>query len=337
MPAADDRVGVERHRHAGVGEHVVALAAAIKGERVGRSAARRTEERARAAVGRRALVAGDAGLVVVEEVRGDVAAAFVEVVAGQRREVVVLAVTVLRDARRTVEFDALVILLQDDVDGTGDRVRTVDRRAADRHDFDTVDEARRDLAEVDRAAGNRAEDRRRGRADEAHAVDERQRALRAEVVEVGEGLAGAEAALRARDAVARHAEARQLQQRLAKVGKAALLEQFAVQRGHRLVGDRRLGDARTGDKDFRRTGFSGRLFGLGCGRGSRVLGVGSSREHERREHRSRCCKRVQTTARKGEVGHEAPILLQVVPGVPSPFRFATKMNGVSQRFATHVA
>src|SRR3546814_8354292 len=55
----------------------------------------------------------------------------------------------LADPILGVERDALIIVLGDDVDRPRDRIRSVDRRPADRDRLDAIDDDRRDDVEID--------------------------------------------------------------------------------------------------------------------------------------------------------------------------------------------
>ena len=89
-----------------------------------------------------------------------------------------------------IEIEAFVIALEDDVDGAGDGVRPVNRRAADRDRFDAVNQLGVDRVQIDLGTGvGWAEDARGIRTDEAATVDQRQRSLIAETEKVDERLA----------------------------------------------------------------------------------------------------------------------------------------------------
>src|SRR4051794_29624228 len=65
--------------------------------------------------------------LVVFRRSSQVGAAVHEVLAGQRADAVIVVVTALGDAVLSVDVDALIIVLEDDVDGARDGVRTIDR------------------------------------------------------------------------------------------------------------------------------------------------------------------------------------------------------------------
>jgi hypothetical protein len=91
----------------------------------------------------------------------------------------------VRGGHRPVE-----LLARDDVDDARDRVRAVDRRRAILEDLDAVDHGERDRVEV----GRRGDTAGRRAVDPAHAVDQHEHALGAEVAQVGLDRAGADAA-----------------------------------------------------------------------------------------------------------------------------------------------
>ncbi len=85
-------------------------------------------------------------------------------------------VAVLSDAVVRRHFEALEVVLEDEVDDAGDGVRTVHGRGAAGDDVDAVDQAGRDRADVDHAGGRGGRD--------ALAVDQDQGALRAETTKI---------------------------------------------------------------------------------------------------------------------------------------------------------
>ena len=199
-----------------------------------------------------ALAAKQAVVVVIFRIDGDVAATTREVLADERTDALVAQVTALADPGLPVEVDALVIVLQDDVDRAGDRVRAIDGGAADRHGVDALDQFGRDRIQVDLpAAARRRKDGRGIGTDEAPAVDQRQRALRAQAVQVDEALADAEpVALVAQRRAVRHRKTRQLIDRIGDIGIAAIVEQLRIDDVGRLgIVDRGAPNARSGDDD----------------------------------------------------------------------------------------
>ncbi len=125
-----------------------------------------------------------------------------------------------------LELDALELVFQDDIDRARDRVRSVDRRTSDRKHLDMIDQDRRDGVEIDLlTCGRAAKGAGRGGCiarDEAAAVDEHKRSLRAEAVEVDELLADGRTRLLAAIVGSRDAERRQLVQRIGGVDEAAI-------------------------------------------------------------------------------------------------------------------
>ena len=242
-----------------------------------------------------AIVVNQAAALVIFHRDGDVAASVGEIRTGKTTDAPVRRMSIaisrriapeaalLCPAILAVEIDPLVIVLQDYVDRTGDRVRTVDRRTADRERLDAVDQLGVDLPEVDLLARvGRAEDARGVRADEPAAVDQHQRALAAEAEEVDERLAAAErTALGGADRRASgDAELRQFVQRICRVDESALLDRRRIEdrRGLDRV-EVRLGDARAGNDDAACGGSPGR-----CGR---VLALGLEAGGARRRIRQR--------------------------------------------------
>ena len=255
---------VEGEREAGIGEDGVMQAALVEQELGRRGGIRVGAEEG-------ALAAGDvgpggiaeAGLPVVIDIERDVAAPFAEITPDEEVEVLVRDVAPLAHAARGGEVEALKVVLEDDVDGARDRIGAVDRRTADRHHVDPIHQSGGDLPQIHGRALHRAEDRGGRRADEAVAVDQRQRALRAQIVEVGEGLPGAERALRSVRAVARAAEAGQLGQGIAQIGVAERGDGIRTHRGDRLRGDRGLRQARAGHHDHIAGPGLRRRYGIG--------------------------------------------------------------------------
>ena len=212
----------------------------------------------------------------------DVAAPVGEVGAEQRADALGVGVVLTRAAELHVDVGALVVVLEDDVDRAGDRVRAVDRRTAHRDRLDALDQLGRDVVQVHLAArGYRATERRRVGGDEAPAVDERQRALRAQAVQVHEALCDAVGRLHVAGAGRRHAEARQFRQGLADVGVAPLVEHLVGHdRGRFQPVEVRARDARTGDDDFLQAVVRGRVLGDRLG----VLRAGRGAEHQADRH-----------------------------------------------------
>ncbi len=181
--------------------------------------------------------------------------------------------------------DAAVLLARDDVDHAADRVGAVDRRRAILEHLDVIDHAERDRVEV----GGRRHARRRRAVDPAHAVDEHEHALGAEVAQVGLDRAGADAAAvgrvaevaaRVELAVDRAAGHRQLLQDVADRHQAGAIEILAGQAQHRRGLAERIADARAGDHDD--LGVADEiLVGDGRGRGVGRGGVGRGLDRRR--------------------------------------------------------
>src|SRR6185312_4362824 len=113
----------------------------------------------------------------------NVAAAVGEVLAEGRGDEVDRAIAIFGFAALAANSEAVVILLQDEVDDAGDGVGTVYGRLTAGHDVDAVDEVLRNVVDVD------VEDARRA-GDEAPAVDQHKRAVRAEAAKIEEVLTG---------------------------------------------------------------------------------------------------------------------------------------------------
>ena len=183
--------------------------------------------------------------------KGHVAAPVGEVGAEQRTDALLSRILPGGAPSLDVDVHALVVLLEDDVDGAGDGIRAVDRRTADRDRLDGGDQLGRNDVEVDLATGRcDAADGGRVRRHEAAAVDEGQRALRAEREQINETLRDPVGRLHVA-AVRRNAERGHGGQRLADVGEAALIYRCRGNHGRGLeafeIGTR---DARTGDHDL---------------------------------------------------------------------------------------
>ena len=81
----------------------------------------------------------------------DVAAAIVKIGTDNTGKLVFEAVTFLGEAHLTVEFEAIEVLLQDEVGNTGDSVGTVGCRSTTRDNFNALDSGRRDRRDVGNA------------------------------------------------------------------------------------------------------------------------------------------------------------------------------------------
>ena len=164
-----------------------------------------------------------------------VALAVCKVLAPQRAHAPRLRIVPIRLTELDVEVQAFVVLLQDDVDGTGDGVGTVNGRATDRNRFHALDELRRNHVQVHlttrrhcAAGGGRIA------RDEAATIDEGQRALRAEAVQVDVALRNAVGRLHVRRVRRWHTEARHFGQGSAHIRVATLIERDARDHGGRL-------------------------------------------------------------------------------------------------------
>ena len=126
----------------------------------------------------RALARQQAAILIVCEVADERPAVVgAEAGAGGDGAQISRVVALLGDPVLAPELDAVEAVLEDEVDDAGDGLRAVDGRCAAGHDLDAVDEVGRDVVEVDR--------RRTGQTrDEAAAVNEHERAVRAEVAQV---------------------------------------------------------------------------------------------------------------------------------------------------------
>ncbi|MNX91232.1 hypothetical protein D3C86_1233050 [compost metagenome] len=187
-----------------------------------------------------------------------------------------------------VHFQAVKLLLRHDVDHASDGVRTVHGAAGRLDRLNPVDQCGRDRREVDLAASTGArEDRRDVGADETTPVHQHQRAVGAQVEEVDEAAAHAEACLIAvrRD---RHASDRLLVQRLGDVREALVVDGF--RRNNRQRRRRRQivpANTRPGHDDFAQ--FGGFLI-LRCRRGVN----GGGRRHGDKPCKDRRPKQVVT-------------------------------------------
>ncbi|MOA13359.1 hypothetical protein D3C78_1334080 [compost metagenome] len=96
-------------------------------------------------------------------------------------QALVVTAAALTGAALEVDVDAVDLVLEDDVDHPGNRVRTVNRRGAAAENFDTFDDCRRNIRQVGEV--DLAVVRRRVVGDPA-AVDQHQRMVRAEAAQV---------------------------------------------------------------------------------------------------------------------------------------------------------
>lgn len=212
------------------------------------------------------------GVVVgVVHVEGDIAGAFGKIASPDERGIVAGAIALAGDVPLRVDAEALEILLHDEVDDAGDRVRSIDRRCPTREDLDPLDQGRRDEVEVSLRSPEGAP------RHHALAVDERQRARRTQSsqVDVGDttgaawigGLGEGEIPLDRRQAIEQGVYA------LRALGLELLV-------AHHLQGsrsrERRLANARAGDYDALQHGWTLAAGGRGRGRRRHRLIGGSS-------------------------------------------------------------
>jgi len=144
------------------------------------------------------------------------------------------------------ELDAFVVILEDEVDDAGDRVRTVDRRIAAGDDVDPLDEVSRDGVHVRRVGVEQHVAR-----NVAAAVDENQRALRAEAAQIEQVQTGSAEELGRVRLAERAAQGRKVVEGVTDRDAAGFEELFAADRSHRNGGfEVGTTDARTGNDDF---------------------------------------------------------------------------------------
>jgi len=185
--------------------------------------------------------------------------AAIKVAAHQQADILGFTVVAVGDAVLGVDFDAVEVLLQAEVDDAGDGVRTVGGGFTAGHDFDALNQARRNGVQVDRAV-------RVGRRDTA-AIHQDQGAVGAEAAQFDLRLAGT-AGVVGGGGHGRN-ELGQFVQKGFDRHDAGILQGFSTDRHDRGVGPIVLaGDARAGDNDF--FDFSRALFG--CKSGGRHYG-----------------------------------------------------------------
>ena len=144
-------VGAVRRILEVIGVRAVAVRAEVAVHEVVALRDRRTRAAAEIVGCRPALVAPDRRGLVVLHAREDVQSTEVEAV-GECHGLVGAA-AVLREADASVEVGAVELLLQDDVDDAGDRVRAVQRRLAARQDVDPLDQRHRYAADAREGVG----------------------------------------------------------------------------------------------------------------------------------------------------------------------------------------
>ena len=221
----------------------------------------------------------------------DVAAPVAEVLSGEQRGEARRAVAILRHAHLRPRSDALKVAPQDEVGDAGDAVGAVHRADRAGQHVDARDQVGRDRVDVDRGVA-------RFGGDMASAVDQRQRAIDAQVAQVqlvqsdlAELPGRHRVAAAAPRAVARSDQRRHAQQEVGDVGVARFLDVARVGRddrvGRLVIGPR---DAAAGNDDLAAVGLGRRVLrhvagpgdgggGVGRRRGLRVRG---GREEERR-------------------------------------------------------
>ena len=179
---------------------------------------------------------------------------------GDRASDLRIVVSVFADGGLGVDFQPLEILLHDEVNDTGNGVRTIDRRSAAGENLDPLDQGRGDEVNVRRDENGVA-------GLQALAVDQNEGAARAEAPQVDRrgsgGAVGQILALASENL-------RQVVDEVFDVDRALKLDLAVVDRGDRAdAGQVPGGDARPGDHNFVDGGV-----GAGDGGGSRSGGVG---------------------------------------------------------------
>ncbi len=192
---------------------------------------------------------------------GDVAPALREVGARRDREQTLPGIAIAGDPGLGAHPHAIEMIVHDEVDHARDRVGAVDSGFAAGQHVDVLNEVAGDGVDVDRRIARKARNM-------ATAIDQHQRALRAQIAQIEQIEAGcADPRIVARIVAGRR---RALQRRIAgqeigQVRRAGLLDRCRGQRNDRTgrVEIGRLADAATGDDDGR--------SGLGCAFVGRLL------------------------------------------------------------------
>ncbi len=161
----------------------------------------------------------DAPVAVIGAAEEEIAASVGEARAIGRAERQLLPVALRGDARTCAQRQAALILLGDDVDHARDRVRTIDRRGAAGDDLDPVDEIAGDRRQADEIADPRV---RHG----AAAVDEDERAVRAQVTQFDRAEARILRVAGDRRIIVRRRQLRQVGKRLAEFAIARFEQIF---------------------------------------------------------------------------------------------------------------
>ena len=196
----------------------------------------------------------EAVLPRIFEIDRDVAAAVGEILAGEQAAIIGSGIAVRGDVTLAANLQTFEMILEDEVHDASDRVRTIDCRAAAGDDVDTLDQVARDGVDVGR-------DRvvEHVRSDVTAAVDEDQRALRTQAVEIDQVEAGGAEETSRVCLAERVGSAGQLVEHFTDVGRAGLQQFGSADRVDRNRGRAvRIADARSGDDDL-----AGRVVGSG--------------------------------------------------------------------------
>ena len=233
-----------------------------------------TDVRQRTALHETAIVGPDR--ITVGQLQAEQAVEVAPTAAAADLQALIVATATLAGAALEIDVDAIDLLLENDVDHPGNRVRTVDRRGAAAENFDAFDDCRRNVRQVGEV--DFAVVRRRVIGD-APAVDQHQRVIGAEAPQVdraGRRLPGVAVVL-----ALGHAGVLRLRcQGVVDVLVAARFHFFMgdnVDRGRAIT--LRTGDSRAGDGDFFHA----------------VIGAGR-RGHDTDFGRHRCARRAFTHA-----------------------------------------
>ncbi|WBY07890.1 hypothetical protein PIB19_21980 [Sphingomonas sp. 7/4-4] len=255
--------GVERAGRDHCREVALRLEQVLRGGEVRVGAVVAALERADAGlVGAAARAAGgsDGTLLGPAGIRDDIAAPIGEVAAGGEVRRILTVVALLGNARLGIELHAFEILAVDEVDHTGDGIRTVYRRGAAGQHVDPLDERARDHRQVDLRRARHA-------GDDAAAVDQHQGTIGAKIAQIDRREACTDrAVVRCIARLAGQAECGVGLQDFLDVEAARVLDIFGGDRlQRRWRSERRALDAAAGDDDV--ADGLGRVFGLGACRG----------------------------------------------------------------------
>ena len=163
-------------------------------------------------------------LMGIFEVDGNVAATVGKVLAGDCRQILVARIAIFADAGLTMQIEAVVIFLENEVDDPGDGIRAVYGRVATRHDVDLLDQIGRERVDVWAVAV--VDDLRRDMASAVYQDESPRRAKTAKIEQVK--AANAEAARR----VLRTHRAAQLRQIVENVADGNTARRKNVRSGH---------------------------------------------------------------------------------------------------------